>query len=145
MNRLTLSRLESSDQGTFGILQFVNSKDDGDWLESFYTGELPDRDNKPNLSCIPKGIYKVSKTYWTTHKKDVYMIQNVPNRGGVLIHAANYMGDITKGYKTHLQGCIALGERLGQMEGQKALLMSATAIRRFQEMMDWQEFELEIK
>lgn len=141
MRRITLTRLESSDQGTFGTIQVPN----GDYLESFYAGELPDRDNRSNVSCIPTGIYVVSQVDWLKHNKKAYMVQGVKGRGGILIHAANYMGDSEKGYKTQLKGCIALGERLGKMEGQKVLLMSAPAIRRFEALLNGESFELEIK
>ena len=46
-----IERYESGDMGTFGAL----------FAEGFtcYTGELPWRDNKPEISCIPVGLYKV--------------------------------------------------------------------------------------
>lgn len=141
MRKVTLARLESSNQGTFGCLQFEN---DG-WLESFYAGELPWRDNRSNLSCIPKGTYKVLMVDWIAKNKKVYMVQNVLHRGGIFIHSANYMGDSEKGYRTQLKGCIALGERLGNMENQKALLLSAPAIRRFESLLNGEPFELEVK
>lgn len=143
--KATLTRLESSAHGTFGILQLIRSDADGDWLESFYTGELPWLDNASGKSCVPTGTYKVKKTIWIKYNKPVYMLQDVPKRQGILIHSANFMGDREKGFKSQLYGCIALGEKLGVMEGQKALLVSSPAIRRFQEMMKWEDFELEIK
>lgn len=141
MTHITLTRLESSNQGTFGDFSLIRNGT----LESFYSGELPWRDNQSNLSCIPKGTYKVALVDWLKHNKKVYMVQGVKGRGGILIHSANYMGDMEKGYKTQLKGCIALGERLGIMEGQKALLMSAPAIRRFYNLLNGESFELEIK
>lgn len=145
MLKLTITRLESSPHGTFGILQFVRPTKDADWLESFYTGELPWLDNASGKSCIPVGTYRVRKTIWIGKNKPVYMLDNVPKRQGILIHSANFMGDREKGLKSQLYGCIALGEKLGTMEGQKALLVSSPAIRRFQDMMNWEDFELEIK
>lgn len=141
MRRITLTRLESSDHGTFGTIQVP----DDEWLHYFYAGELPWRDNRSSVSCIPTGLYKVDRVDWLKHNKKVFMVLNVPGRGGILIHSANYMGDSLKGFKTQLQGCIALGERLGVMEGQKALLLSAPAIRRFEALLDGKPFELEIK
>ena len=141
MPKLTLTRLESSAHGTFGLLQFEH---DG-WLESFYTGELPWLDNASGKSCIPVGTYKVTKTNWIKYNKPVYILKDVPGRQGILIHSANFMGDREKGLKSQLYGCIALGEKLGTMEGQKALLVSSPAVRRFQDIMEWADFELEIK
>jgi hypothetical protein len=54
------------------------------------------------------------------------------------------MGDDTMGYMKQLNGCIALGEKLGWMDGQKALLLSAPAVRRFEDHMGRVPFKLEI-
>jgi hypothetical protein len=69
----------------------------------------------------------------------------VPKRAGIRIHSANFMGDASKGFHSQLNGCVALGERLGIMEGQKALLLSKPAIRKFENCMGKQPFLLEIK
>ena len=55
------------------------------------------------------------------------------------------MGDVTLGLRSQLNGCIALGERLGWMDGQKALLLSAPAVRRFEGHMGTAPFLLEIR
>lgn len=141
MRRITLTRLESTDHGTFGT--FVVPSDE--YLEYFYSGELPWRENRTGISCIPVGLYKVDRVDWLKKNKKVFMVLNVKGRGGILIHSANYMGDSLKGFKTQLMGCIALGERLGQMEGQKALLLSSPAIRRFEALLNGEPFELEVK
>lgn len=145
MQKITLTRLESTSQGTFGILQFIHSDDDHDWLESFYTGELPWRDNASNVSCIPTGTYRAIWSFSPRFKRYMYELAEVPNRAGIRIHSANLMGDDTKGYKRQLNGCIALGEKLGTMNGQKALLVSSPAIRRFETALAGQPFELGIK
>jgi len=141
MRRITLTRLETSDHGTFGTFVVPN----GDYLEHFYSGELPDRENRTGVSSIPVGVYKVRQVDWIQKNKKVYVLEGVKGRTGILIHSANYMGDKTKGLKWQLEGCIALGERLGVMEKQKALLMSVTAIRRFEALLNGESFELEIK
>ena len=64
---------------------------------------------------------------------------------GVRIHSANFMGDSAKGLRCQLNGCIALGERLGKMDGQKAVLLSAPAVRRFEEMMAGETFKIEVR
>jgi hypothetical protein len=75
----------------------------------------------------------------------MYLVDGVKDRGGIRLHSANFMGDDTKGYKRQLNGCIALGEKLGVMGGQKALLLSAPAMRRFETLLAGEPFELEIK
>lgn len=141
MRRITLTRLESSDQGTFGLVQFT----DGGFLESFYAGELNWLDNRSNVSCIPIGLYRCTWTFSPHFKRYLYLVEGVKNRAGIRIHPANFMGDDTKGFKRQLNGCIALGERLGQMDGQKALLLSAPAMRRFEATLNGEPFELEVK
>jgi len=74
------------------------------------TMELPWKDNKRGISCIPEGSYEVTKEqpisvndpqgrkqreYWH------FRIHNVPGRSGVLIHKITYVKD--------LQGCIGVG------------------------------------
>jgi hypothetical protein len=54
------------------------------------------------------------------------------------------MGDLEKGFRSQLNGCIALGERLGWIEGQKAVLVSVSAVRRLEELMGGKPFLLEI-
>ena len=131
-----LERLETSDHGTFG--RFTAN---GIVL---YSGELPDRANAANVSCIPSGKYPCAMTFSPRFKRRMYLVGNVPGRAGVRFHAANLMGDASKGLKSQLNGCIALSERIGTMDGQKALILSAPAIRKLEEVMDGKPFELEI-
>lgn len=55
------------------------------------------------------------------------------------------MGAADMGYKSQLNGCLALGERLGYMDGQKALLLSQPAVRRLESIFGGRPFELEIR
>lgn len=141
MRRITLTRLESSDQGTFGTIQVP----DDEWVYYFYTGELAWRDNASNVSCIPTGFYRCTWTYSPRFKRHMYLVDGVKSRTGIRKHSANFMGDDTKGFKKQLNGCIALGERLGWIDRQKALLLSAPAMRRFEALLNGEPFELEIK
>lgn len=137
MNRAILSRTESSDHGTFGRV-LARGK-------TFFSGELPWRDNRANISCIPDGIYQFAWTYSPHFKRFLYGAVLVGGRGGIRKHSANFMGDVAQGFKAQLNGCIALGERLGWMEKQKALLLSAPAVRRFEALMERNPFILEVK
>lgn len=134
---VTLERMESTDEGTFGRLIAPTI--------TLFTGELPWRENDKSLSCIPIGIYQCKWTYSPKFKRFMYEVLNVPKRTGVRKHSANFMGDFEKGFKTQLHGCIALGEKIGWIDKQKALLLSAPAVRRFTVAMDYQPFTLEIK
>jgi len=125
--------MRRSDQGTEGILSINDFK--------CFTLELPWRDNQRGISCIPSGEYKVKIAVTPKHGR-IYKLQNVPGRTYVLIHSGNYAGDINKGYKTHVQGCILLGEKIGAMQGQLAILNSRLAIRRFMNYLNNQNFNL---
>lgn len=77
-------------------------------------------------------------------RRFTYRLLSVPRRSGILKHSANFMGDVSMGFRAQLNGCIALGERIGVMDGQRALLVSAPAVRRFESLMAGRSFELEI-
>lgn len=135
--KLTLYRHESSDQGTFGSIVLGST--------TLFTGELPWRDNRSNRSCIPPGLYTCQWTYSPRFKTFTYLLDAVPERTVIRIHPANLMGDLDKGYLSQLNGCIALGERMGWMDKQKALLVSGPAVRRLAEYTGKRTFQLEIK
>lgn len=133
-----LTRKDIGDQGVFGVFDIRSGP-------RFFSGELPDRENAPGISCIPEGIYKVIWTWSPRFKRMMYLVEGVEGRAGIRAHSANLMGDASLGYKAQLNGCIALGERLGKIEGQKALLVSAPAIRKFESFMGGKTFSLEIR
>lgn len=141
MHTAIIERLESSDEGTFGILKVEGDE----YVDYFYAGELPERGNKANVSCIPKGKYIAIWTKSPRFQRFMYLMSKVENRSGIRIHAANFMGDDKKGFRKQLHGCIALGEKLGWLGGQKAILVSRPAVRRFEEIIGGEPFELEIK
>ena len=127
MITLNLIRTNTGDQGTFGF------------ISKFRTLELPDKNNLAFISSIPPETYYVE---WSGSR---YRLRDVPERSGILIHSANYGGDESKGYKSELQGCIALGLRTGTLNGQKVVIHSRTAVDRFNEMMNKKPFMLIIR
>ena len=135
MHHVLVERLETSDQGTFGRVLFAGLM--------LYTGELPDRNNAPNVSCIPAGLYQGLWTFSPAFKRFMYLITPVRGRSGIRAHSANLMG-FNPPYRKQLNGCIAFGERLGWMDGQKALLLSAPAVRRFEQALNRETFQMEI-
>lgn len=136
--RAFIDRMESGDQGTFGRLVIPDGP-------SFYSGELPWRDNAGNVSCIPAGRYECRWTFSPRFKRNMYVLLGTEPRAGIRKHSANLMGDKALGYRAQLNGCIALGERLGWIDGQKAVLLSGPAIRRFETFMAGRPFTLEIR
>ena len=79
-------------KGTNGILSFEGN-------EICKTIELPWRENKRRISCIPEGKYKLRKRYSAKFKWHME-VMNVKNRDLILVHPAN---DALK----ELNGCIA--------------------------------------
>ena len=69
----------------------------------FRTLELSWKNNKNNISCIPKGSYKVVKRHSEKFKNHFHIL-DVENRDFILIHNANFY--------TELRGCIAIGSDL---------------------------------
>jgi hypothetical protein len=128
-------RLPSTDQGTEGHLITADF--------ACRTLELPWRNNMPNRSCIPPGIYEAvirsssrfGRTYW---------ILEVEGRSWILIHSLNLAGDVEKGWKTHSEGCIGLGKYMGWLHKQRAVLLSRVTVRKFINHMKNKPFTLEI-
>lgn len=138
-----LQRFDQSVQGSFGLLEAGHLK--------LYTGELPPRENRSNISCIPPMPgeapcrYLCGFTHSPRFGRHLYILGAVPNRSGVRVHPANLMGDASLGFRSQLNGCISCGEKLGWMDGQKAVLLSAPAVRRLETYFGGRPFILEIR
>lgn len=124
---LRLVREESHDDGTFGVLSLPNGS-------TFMTLELPWRDNKPQISCIPPGTYK-AKRRQTTRFGFAFEILNVKGRSGILIHGGTYAGSTDKEQKANSQGCILLGTRRGHNGRQKMITGYKEAMSAFYDAM----------
>ena len=141
MHKALLLRQRTSDEGTFGTLRVYNG---GALLYTCFTGELPDRDNLPNRSCIPVGMYTCQP--WSSKKyPDHYHVMRVPGRSGILIHQGNFCGDIEKGLLSNVQGCILVGRQFGTIKGQQAVLSSRLAMNDLRAVLGSAHFTLEIK
>ena len=100
-----LKRFDYSDKQTLGTLVIY---DEGKVIYSCYTLELPDLKNASNISCIPRGEYKVVPRN-SQKFKDHLHITDVPNREYILIHVGNYFTDI--------RGCVIVGKTLTDING----------------------------
>jgi hypothetical protein len=129
MRHIVLIRDKTTDQGTYGVLKVMETG----W--QCQTIELPWRSNKRGLSCIRQGIYNAEYVNRTASGKftNVYYLQDVPGRSGILVHAGNVAGDITKGFESDVEGCILVGKRRGILDGQQAVLSSRVAMRELNE------------
>lgn len=99
METLKVSRIYQDDL-TLGIMNFKDFR--------CFTLELPDLDNKSNVSCIPEGTYLASK-HMSPTKGHCVSIKNVPMRSNILIHVGNFTSDI--------QGCILVGDSARDING----------------------------
>ena len=82
---------------TYGILHLS----DGSLIDPFcLTLEPPWKFNERNISCIPTGVYECKLL--VGDDGPFYLINDVPNRDGIIIHIGNDYRDT--------KGCILLGE-----------------------------------
>jgi hypothetical protein len=136
MKQATLTRIDTSLQGTFGVLECEDFR--------IFTTELPWRNNERTKSCIPEGLYKVS---W--HKSPrfgfTYKLQKVPGRSEILLHSGNLAGSMDHRYNSHSHGCILPALKLGILGNQKAGLISKPAMNKLIKFFNKEDFSLEIK
>ena len=140
---VVIHRFDQGAQGSFGQL----------WTPGLglFTGEQPWLENRFSVSCVPPApgagslLYRVAWTWSPRFRRMMYLLLGTEPRSGIRKHPANLMGSIEAGFRSQLNGCIALGERLGYLAGQKALLLSAPAVRRFEAHMGHRPFLLEIR
>lgn len=137
---LLLLRHVSDDEGTVGTVIH-------DGRVALLMEELPWRDNRSNLSHIPAGRYRVDYLARSASGKyrDVYHVQGVPGRGGILIHSGNYAGDSLKRLRTDSWGCLLPGLRLGRMAGQRVVLASRGGLDALHAITGRQRFNLDIR
>lgn len=135
--KLSLIRTVSDDSGTRGRLTLPDGR-------ILLTGELTWKANAPGVSCIPNGLYPCVWGFSPHFNRELYHVTKVPGREAILIHPANYMGDTSKGFKSDLEGCIALGMAFGNFGEQIILTRSREAIGLFEAALNKQPFDLEI-
>ena len=104
----------------------------------FYILEPPWKDNQNDISCIPPGEYicKFIEKSASGKYKDVYWLQDVEGRGGILIHNGNIVA--------HTLGCLIIGKRAGLLGGKRAVLSSKLALAEFVNLMKKEDFKLVI-
>lgn len=119
--KVCLERYDYGEKQVTGKL-FVYDKS-GKLLISLFTLELPWKENKRRVSCIPEGEYEVIK-HKSPKFKDCFWVQDVPNRSEILIHRGNYYTDIL--------GCILTGYGLTDINGDglKDVTSSSKSIRK---------------
>ena len=104
--------------------------------KTFHCLERPWLRNQRNISCIPSGSYRVTflPRSASGRYRNVWHIQDVPGRSGVLIHSGNVVG--------HSRGCLLIGKRRGYLQGQPAVLNSRTALTELNSILEGETFQL---
>lgn len=105
---LFLKRIGNNDQSTFGVL--LNGT-----VPFAVTLELPWRDNRPDVSCIPNGSY-ICKRVDSPRFGITFEITGVKGREHILFHSGNTNED------TH--GCILVAESFDPVKGTDGIVQS---------------------
>ena len=141
MNTVIITRTKYTDKETFGIL---TAHRNGEFFQCL-TLELPWKNNQRNISCIPKGFYTAQYTYWESKKRYNYLLNKVPNRGGIYIHYGNYAYRPTS--KPDIEGCILLGSSYGDLNDDNVdeILNTKATVEAFQKFMNKEPFDIKIQ
>ena len=106
MMEALLKRIRQNDRQTQGILLVYDQE--GNLHCALNTIELPWRENKKEISCVPRGTYKVMARNSEKYGEH-YILESVPNRSLILIHTGNYHDNTL--------GCILPGLGFGDIDG----------------------------
>ena len=138
---MILRRYGSTPDGTFGELHADSF--------AFYTVEKPWRDNKPNISCVPCGKYRLVWMKTTTKvpaQFDGHTWYLVGDTVGIddpdkaRSRCAIHIGNIEE----NVEGCIAPGLRRGWMDNGWAVAASTDAMVKLLQVLGPQDHELTI-
>ena len=131
--RLLLTRIDESEKQTIGVLYLLNYNDN--IITDFDSLELPYKENKQDISCIPNGNYKCVKRNSSKFGNHLHIL-NVPNREYILIHKGNYHTDIL--------GCILIGTDLKDInnDGEIDVIRSRDAM---ESLMSYVEDEIDLE
>ncbi len=115
MQKLILKRVADTEHGCFGVLLHQGAP-------FAVTLEPPWRDNQPNVSCIPSGVYQCRRVDYSGSKYQTkkwgrpFEITGVQGRSRVLLHWGNK--------REHTEGCVLVAESYGYLAGVPAVLTS---------------------
>ena len=95
MDRLIVNRIEQEDC-TLGVVNYKKFR--------CYSLELPNKDNKVNVSCIAYGLYDCEKYYSEKYGTTCFRVLNVVGRTAISGHYGNWLRDIL--------GCLIFGDSI---------------------------------
>lgn len=130
MTTITIIRARSKN-GNFGMML------DDSYMPFAVTAELPWLDNEPNVSCIYDGVFLCVRVKSPKYG-DTFEITNVRGRSNILFHKLNIP-------LKESEGCIGVGEKFEDVNGQDAIQDSKHGYDEFMELMKGVDsFALEI-
>lgn len=117
MKFITLKRITSFEDGTFGVLLDEN-------IPFALTCELQWNAGDYKNSCIPNGAYKC-KRIMSSKFGETFEITGVKGRTHILFHKGNIEDDT--------RGCILIGEQFEKSNNKTAILLSKKGFDEFME------------
>ena len=103
---LLIERLDYGEKQTIGRMVVLDGNEHS--LYDCQSLELPWKNNKRSISCVPEGEYEVVKRVSSKYGEHFH-VTNVYDRSYILIHKGNYYTDI--------RGCILVGRDLSDING----------------------------
>lgn len=97
-SQLKLIRFDYNETATLGKLYYPDGRS---WF--LYTMEPPWVGNEPFESCIPEGLYRITRDDFKGEYEN-FRLHGVHGRTDIELHAGDVVG--------HTQGCPLIGERL---------------------------------
>ena len=133
MKTAILTRIEFSDYWTIGHIRI-----EGKFI--CLTCEPPWKNNVPNVSCVPEGLYLCVLEYSPRFEKNLYELKNVPDRSEIKFHPISY--------SDQTNGCIGPMRDFFRLVGQDRILLSksSNALSAFTKALGYpQNFNLQIE
>ena len=131
--QLTLKRVSTNCDGTFGVL-LIDTKPVCVTLEESW------KDNLPNESCIPAGVY-MCRRHHSPRFGTTYKVMDVPGRSDIIFHWGNT--------EANTKGCVLVGDSYGELTAfdddenehqlQPAVLRSRYAFGKFMKRLNKEE------
>jgi hypothetical protein len=115
----------------------------GRWIipgvdQPLWTLERPWLNNKPRISCIPKGEYRCQPHGWKAYTKfrEVWEVTRVPGRIGIILHPLNTVDET--------EGCVGIGMGLMVDAGSVRLIRSRDAFDLLRKTIGEKAFDLTV-
>lgn len=124
MSVLKIRHVSVIDQGAFGVMLF-------DDIPFAITLERTYKEGSNQVTKIPQGIHRCTKSFYNKGGYPTFEI-HIPGHSRILFHKANK--------EEELDGCVAIGEEFGVLDGKPAILRSGAGFDEFMRKMSGLEY-----